>query len=104
MQHKKSLGQHFLHDQNVVDKLIRYINPSKKDEVIEIGPGDGAMTKSIISQVSKVTMIEKDTELISTLEDILINHTNSQLINDDILKYDLNAIKKTSKSYWKSSI
>ena len=54
MRYKKNLGQHFLKDQNIVDKLVRYINPSQNDEIIEIGPGDGMMTKSIINKVKKM--------------------------------------------------
>ena len=50
MQQKKTSGQHFLIDQNIVNKLVRYINPSKKDFIIEIGPGDGAMTKSFVGE------------------------------------------------------
>ena len=93
MRHKKKLGQHFLKDQNVIDKLIKHISPSKNDEIIEIGPGDGAMTKSIINKVSKIIMIEKDSDLVNHLCEILAKYPDSQLINDDILKYDLNQLQ-----------
>ena len=81
----------------MIDKLIKHINPSKSDEIIEIGPGDGAMTKSIINKVSKVTMIEKDLDLNDILNDILINHADSQLINHDILKYDLDGLETPTR-------
>ena len=55
MKYKKNLGQHFLKDQNIVDKLVRHINPSRHDEIIEIGPGDGVLTKSIINKVNKIS-------------------------------------------------
>ena len=58
MQYKKNLGQHFLIDQNIVDKLVKYINPSKKDFIIEIGPGDGAMTKSFVDKVNIIACIK----------------------------------------------
>ena len=89
MQYKKNLGQHFLKDQNIVDKLVSHINPSKHDEVIEIGPGDGVMTKSIISKVKKMILIEKDCDLIHNLKSSFREYENSLILNIDILKYNL---------------
>ena len=89
MQHKKSLGQHFLKDQNIVDKLVRHINPSPHDEIIEIGPGDGMMTKSIINKVKKMILIEKDCDLIDNLKSSFRECENSSILNIDILKYNL---------------
>ena len=93
MQYKKNLGQHFLKDQNIVDKLVKYINPSKYDEVIEIGPGDGVMTKSIISKVKKMILIEKDRDLIHNLKSSFREYENSLILNIDILKYNLDSLK-----------
>ena len=45
---KKKLGQHFLVDQNIINKLVKNISPNKEDLIIEIGPGDGALTKSVL--------------------------------------------------------
>ena len=89
MQYKKNLGQHFLKDQNIVDKLVRYINPSEHDEIIEVGPGDGVMTKSIINKVKKMVLIEKDSDLIENLKINFSACHNSSVISADILKYDL---------------
>ena len=61
---KKKLGQHFLVDQNIINKLIKNISPNEKDSIIEIGPGDGALTKSIIPYVKNICLIEKDLSLI----------------------------------------
>ncbi len=97
MQHKKNLGQHFLKDQNVIDKLVKYINPTASDVIIEIGPGDGAMTKSIANKVAKITVIEKDSDLINTLKEILVNKPDSHIINQDILKYDLNSLREPTR-------
>ncbi len=94
MQYKKNLGQHFLKDQNIVDKLVKYVNPSKDDEIVEIGPGDGVMTKSIISKVKKMILIEKDHDLIENLKNIFSEYDNCSIINLDILKYDLNSLEK----------
>jgi len=94
VQYKKNLGQHFLKDQNIVDKLVKYVNPSKDDEIVEIGPGDGVMTKSIISKVKKMILIEKDHDLIENLKNIFSEYDNCSIINLDILKYDLNSLEK----------
>ena len=94
MQYKKNLGQHFLKDQNIVDKLVRHIDPSKNDEFIEIGPGDGVMTKSIINKVKKMILLEKDCDLIENLKNNFSEYHNSSIINVDVLEYDLNNIDK----------
>ena len=94
MHYKKNLGQHFLKDQNIVDKLVKHINPSKNDEMIEIGPGDGVVTKSIINKVKKMILIEKDSDLIANLKANFSKCHNSSIINDDILKYDINELNK----------
>ena len=88
MRLKKKLGQHFLVDQNVINKLVRNISPNDKDIIVEIGPGDGAMTKSILPSVKKMYLIEKDTDLLNELVLTLHNYKNSKIINQDILKYD----------------
>ena len=89
MQYKKNLGQHFLKDQNIVDKLVRHIDPSEHDEVIEIGPGNGVMTKSIINKVKKMILIEKDCDLIDKLKSNFSEYENSSILNIDILNYNL---------------
>ena len=94
MHHKKRFGQHFIIDQNIIDKLVTSISPSKKDTVLEIGPGNGAMTKYLINKVNNMILIEKDTDLIEDLNIIIDKYPNSVLINNDILKYDLNQIDK----------
>jgi 16S rRNA (adenine1518-N6/adenine1519-N6)-dimethyltransferase len=85
---KKKLGQHFLVDQNVINKLVRNISPNDKDIIVEIGPGDGAMTKSILPSVKKMYLVEKDTDLLNELVLTLHKYKNSKIINQDILKYD----------------
>ena len=95
MQHKKSLGQHFLKDQNIVDKLVRHINPSPHDEIIEIGPGDGAMTKSIIAKVKKMILIEKDPDLIDNLKSKFHEYENSTILNIDILNYNIDSLDQS---------
>ena len=52
--------QHFLHDRNIIQKIIYTLKPKTYDDFIEIGPGEGALTNSLIDQVDKITLIEKD--------------------------------------------
>ena len=57
--HKKKLGQHFIHDKNLINKIIRYIAPISSDEIIEIGPGDGALSYIISKDVKKTLLMLK---------------------------------------------
>ena len=87
---KKKLGQHFLVDKNIVNKLIKNISPNAEDLIIEIGPGDGALTKSILPYVKSICLIEKDKDLINNLDFILKNYKSSKVINQDVLEVDFN--------------
>ena len=93
MRHKKKLGQHFLVDQNIINKLVKTISPNKKDTVIEIGPGDGALTKFILPEVKNVYLIEKDIDLIKDLDFMLKSHVSSKIINQDVLEYDFSVFE-----------
>jgi len=82
---KKSLGQNFLIDNNVLQKIIEAGNISESSEVLEIGPGTGNLTKFILKEnPKKVIVIEKDNNLISILEEKFGDKIN--IINDDVLK------------------
>ena len=90
---KKKLGQHFLVDQNIINKLIKNISPNKEDLIIEIGPGDGALTKAIIPHVKNACLIEKDEDLINNLDFILKGYKSSKVINQDVLEFDFSIFK-----------
>ena len=92
--HKKRLGQHFLHDKNIINKIIRFVQPNKLDNFIEIGPGEGAITIPLIKKISKLILIEKDRSLIPILKDNLSDFQNITFINEDILKYEFKDITK----------
>lgn len=70
MKAKKSLGQNFLKDRSVLDKIIKAANLSKDDYVIEVGPGKGVLTRELIANAGKVTAIELDDRLIPQLQEI----------------------------------
>tara|TARA_B100001093_G_scaffold57821_1_gene48933 strand:- start:1023 stop:1787 length:765 start_codon:yes stop_codon:yes gene_type:complete len=85
---KKKLGQHFLVDQNIINKLVKNISPNRQNIIVEIGPGDGALTRSILPDVKSIYLIERDTDLIDDLNFMLRNYKSSKVINQDILKFD----------------
>ena len=86
---KKSLGQNFLKDKNIIQAIVDLGNINKNSKIIEIGPGEGNLTEFIIKKKpSKVIVIEKD----KNLANLLIEKFNNQIIiiNDDILNFKLN--------------
>ncbi len=90
---KKSLGQNFLIDNNILKKIVDVGKISKIDSVIEIGPGTGNLTNYIIdSQPKDITVVEKDSNLVKILKNKFNNKIN--IINDDVLELDENFYKK----------
>ena len=82
---KKNLGQNFLHDENIINKIIYSSKISSDDQVLEIGPGTGNLTKFIITQKpKKIYVVEKDRDLAGELERQYYNKIN--VIKKDILK------------------
>lgn len=94
---KKNLGQNFLIDENVISDAIDAANISKKDLVIEIGPGLGTLTKYLLDKAQKVICVELDNSMINILKDRFFLYENFEVINDDILKIDLHELIKQSK-------
>lgn len=88
----KSLGQNFLTDGNIVDKIIESANAGPGDLVIEIGPGIGVLTAAAAEQAGKVVAVEIDRHLIPVLEETLQEYGNVEVINRDILKTDLTEV------------
>jgi 16S rRNA (adenine1518-N6/adenine1519-N6)-dimethyltransferase len=86
----KSLGQNFLADANIINKIMESADINKNDLVIEIGPGLGSMTTEICKRAGKVVAVEIDTKLIPILTSYLSPYENIEIINNDILKTDIN--------------
>ena len=86
---KKRLGQHFLHDKNIIKKIINSVKPNIKDILLEIGPGNGVLSIPLQSKVSKLIVIEKDKDLIPVLYKSFKGEHNVQIIHGDILKIEL---------------
>ena len=93
----KALGQNFLINQNVVDKIVESSHITKEDLVIEIGPGLGTLTKELLEKAGKVICIELDKKMIKILTDRFSLYENFELIHGDVLKVRLNKIIKEEK-------
>lgn len=89
---QKKYGQNFLIDEHVLNKIIAAAELSKDDYVIEIGPGIGTMTERMAPECRHVTAIEIDKELIPILSETLSGFDNVDIINEDVLKVDLNKL------------
>ena len=90
---KKSLGQNFLVDKNILQKIVNIVPINKNNEILEIGPGTGNLTYYLIKKnPKKVFVVEKDSNLSLLLYEKFKNKIN--IINDDILKISENLISK----------
>jgi 16S rRNA (adenine1518-N6/adenine1519-N6)-dimethyltransferase len=89
---KKSLGQNFLIDKNIIDKIINTVS-IVNNEILEVGPGTGNLTREILrNNPSKVYLVEKDTILAESLKKIIDERI--VIFNEDILKFDENSLSK----------
>ena len=90
----KSLGQNFLIDTNVIDRILEGARVKEGDYVIEVGPGIGTLTKEMGRSAEKVVAIEIDKTLIPILEETLVDFPNIEVINQDILKVNVQELVK----------
>ena len=86
---KKSFGQNFLTDTNILQKIVDTADIDENVNVIEIGPGIGALTEFLAENAAEVMAFEIDDRLIPILQDTLRDHDNVKVVNEDILKTDL---------------
>ncbi len=85
----KSLGQNFLIDQNILDKIVAGSGIDENWGVLEIGPGAGTLTRELAKIASRVVAVEIDKSLIPLLSDTLSEFDNASVINQDVMKVDL---------------
>lgn len=85
----KSLGQNFLIDDNIIDKIVDGSLAGQGDKVIEVGPGIGTLTRELASRSEKVMVVEIDKKLIPILGDTLSDFDNVTIVNEDIMKADI---------------
>ena len=89
---QKKFGQNFLIDTTVLDRIISSAENTKEDCVLEIGPGIGTMTQYLAERAGSVVAVEIDKALLPILEETLQDYDNVTVINDDILKVDINRL------------
>lgn len=95
----KSYGQNFLIDENIVSGIVEKAEVSKKDLVIEIGPGLGTLTSFLLERAGKVICIELDTHMLKILNDRFSLYNNFELINDDVLKVNLKELISNNSEF-----
>lgn len=89
---KKSFGQNFLIDSNILENIVAAAGVTQDDCVLEIGPGIGSLTQVLAENSKKVIAIEIDRNLVRILKDTLKDYDNIEIINTDVLKADIDEI------------
>lgn len=90
---QKRFGQNFLIDAHVLDKIIAAARIGPEDTVLEIGPGIGTMTQALAEHAKKVVAVEIDDNLIPILKENLGEYDNIEIINNDVMKVDIEALR-----------
>ncbi|MFZ5657811.1 MAG: 16S rRNA (adenine(1518)-N(6)/adenine(1519)-N(6))-dimethyltransferase RsmA [Pseudomonadota bacterium] len=85
---KKRLGQHFLHERGIIDKIVRAVDPQPGDRLVEIGPGQGAITFPLLDVHHELTVIEFDRDLIEPLAQAAQGRGTLHVIHRDVLQVD----------------
>ena len=86
---RKRFGQHFLHDKIIIDRILNAIAPEPGELLLEIGPGLGALTFPLLGRCDALTVVELDRDLIPMLQAHRSAHGKLEVINSDILKFEL---------------
>lgn len=94
-QARKRFGQNFLHDQGVIQRIVDAINPTEEDHLLEIGPGQGALTRPLADSGAKLDCVELDRDLASYLEQQFARRESVSIIQQDILKFDLTTLTES---------
>lgn len=88
----KSLGQNFLIDDNIIDKIVGGALAKDGDRIIEVGPGIGTLTRELASRADRVMVVEIDKKLIPILKETLSDFDNIDVVNEDIMKADIRGL------------
>ena len=94
---KKSLGQNFLIDRNIAQKIVDALSVSQGETILEIGPGKGSLTHLLAEKTSRVIAVEKDEQLCQSLKQEFASFPYFELINGNFLDYDFNFLNNTVK-------
>ena len=91
---RKRFGQHFLHDAGILRKIVQAIAPQRGDHVVEIGPGEGALTLPLLRELGHMTVIELDRDLVPRLEAAAAGVGTLEIVNADVLTVDFAELAK----------
>ena len=97
LQFHKGLGQNFLFDANLLEKIADCANVTKEDVVLEIGPGLGVLTTRLASRAKKVIAVEIDKHIIPALSDLTSSFSNIEIVQGDIMKTDVKSLLQGEK-------
>jgi 16S rRNA (adenine1518-N6/adenine1519-N6)-dimethyltransferase len=96
-QARKRFGQNFLHDQGIIDRIVQSINPRASDHIVEIGPGQGALTRPLAASGARLDCVELDRDLAAFLKTNVGKQANVTIHQQDILKFDLASVQHDSQ-------
>ncbi|MDH3761987.1 MAG: 16S rRNA (adenine(1518)-N(6)/adenine(1519)-N(6))-dimethyltransferase RsmA [Gammaproteobacteria bacterium] len=94
---RKRFGQHFLHDRNVIERILSAVDPQPGEHLLEIGPGQGALTYPLLQHCRRLIAIELDRDLVPILEQQAKQFGQLEIVNADILKFELGSIAQDKK-------
>ena len=94
LRHKKSLGQNFIIEANIIEKIIKAAKLTKQDIVVEVGPGLGALTQGLANAAGRVLAVEIDQKLVPVLRELFSDTPNIIIHSGDALKTDFNALTR----------
>ena len=99
MAHKprKRFGQNFLHDKMIIQRIVNSINPRQGDHIVEIGPGEGALTELVLDKIGAIDVVELDRDLIPLLKIRFVLNDGLNIYQADALKFDFCQLQKDNK-------
>lgn len=89
---RKRFGQNFLTDRHVIDRIVEAINPGAEEHIVEIGPGQAALTQALLPHCDRLTAIEIDRDLAASLRQRFANEPRLHLIEGDALRFDFSTL------------
>ena len=96
MKAKKKFGQNFLVDRYFISRIVNEINPKEENNILEIGPGKGAITESVLKKINHISVVEIDPDMIKILKH-KISNKNMSILAEDVLGINDEFFKKFNK-------
>lgn len=94
---RKRFGQNFLHDKMVIQRIVGNINPRQGEHIVEIGPGEGALTELVLDKIGAMDVVELDRDLIPLLKIRFVMHDDLHIHQADALKFDFCQLQKADE-------